>query len=198
MWDSIPVLTISWKIMWKHLKSFQCLCIIIKNKLPVIGFTGEGNGNPLQYSCLENSMDRGAWRATVHGVAKNQAWLSNYHSIGLTSEEPACQWRRHKRCGFDPWVRKIPWRKKWQPTPVFLPGESHGGRSLLGYSPWGHKESDTTKMTAVTAKSHQSCPTLCDPIPGILPPGSSVHGIFQARVLEWGAIAFSAETTKCT
>ena len=47
--------------------------------------------------------------------------------------------------GFDPWVRKIPWRRKWQPTPVFLPGESHGWRSLLGYSPRGHKESDTTE-----------------------------------------------------
>ena len=44
---------------------------------------------------------------------------------------------------FDPWVRKIPWRKEWQPTPVFLPGESHGQMSLVGYSPWGHKESDT-------------------------------------------------------
>ena len=46
--------------------------------------------------------------------------------------------------GFDPWVGKIPWRRKWQPTPVLLPGESHGGRSLVGYSPWSHKESDTT------------------------------------------------------
>ena len=44
-----------------------------------------------------------------------------------------------------PWVGKIPWRRKWQPTPVFLPGESHGRRSLVGYiSPWGHKESDMT------------------------------------------------------
>jgi len=46
---------------------------------------------------------------------------------------------------FNPWVRKIPWREKWQPTPVFLPGESHGQRSLVGYSPWGRKESDTTE-----------------------------------------------------
>ena len=46
------------------------------------------------------------------------------------------------RCGFDPWVRKIPWRREWQPTPVFLPGECHGQRSLVGYSPWGCKESD--------------------------------------------------------
>ena len=44
--------------------------------------------------------------------------------------------------GFDPWVRKIPWRRKWQPTPVFLPGKSHGWRSLVGYSLWGGKESE--------------------------------------------------------
>ena len=47
--------------------------------------------------------------------------------------------------GFDPWVRKILWRRKWQPTPVLLPGKSHGQRSVVGYSPWGHKESDTTE-----------------------------------------------------
>ena len=47
--------------------------------------------------------------------------------------------------GFDPWVRKIPWRRKWQPTPVFLPGKSHGQRSLVGYTLWGHKELDTTE-----------------------------------------------------
>ena len=58
-------------------------------------------------------------------------------------------WLRRKRicfqCGrprFDPWVRKIPWRRKWLPTPVFLPGKFHRQRSLVGYSPWGHKESD--------------------------------------------------------
>ena len=56
-----------------------------------------------------------------------------------------CQCRRHKRCRFDPWVKKIPWRRVWQPTPVFLPGESHGQRSLAGYSPWGRKELDTTE-----------------------------------------------------
>ena len=50
-----------------------------------------------------------------------------------------------RRPGFDPWAGKIPWRSKWQPTPVFPPAESHGQRSLAGYSPWGHKELDTTK-----------------------------------------------------
>ena len=49
-----------------------------------------------------------------------------------------------KRHGFNPWVRKIPWGRK--PTPVFLPGESHGKRNLVGYSPWGHKESDMMKQ----------------------------------------------------
>ena len=53
----------------------------------------------------------------------------------------------YRRCGFDPWVGKIPWKRAWQPTPVFLPGKSHGQRSLAGYSPWGHKESDITEVT---------------------------------------------------
>ena len=50
------------------------------------------------------------------------------------------------RPGFDPWVEKISWRRKWQPTPVLLPGKSYGQRSLVGYHPWGHKESDTTEQ----------------------------------------------------
>ena len=48
---------------------------------------------------------------------------------------------------FDPWVGKIPWRRAWQFTPVFLPGESHGQKSLVGYSPWGRRESDRTEKT---------------------------------------------------
>jgi len=69
------------------------------------------------------------------------------HLDGARDKEPVCQCRRHKRCGFDPWVRKIPWRRVWQPTPIFLPGESHGQRSLRGYSPKGCKESDMTEVT---------------------------------------------------
>ena len=60
----------------------------------------------------------------------------------LSSKESACQ---YKRPGFDSWVLKIPWRRKWQPTPVFLPGEFHGQRSLAGYSLRGCKEPDTTE-----------------------------------------------------
>ena len=58
-----------------------------------------------------------------------------------------------KRCRFDPWVEKISWRRKWQPTAVFLSGKSHGQRSLVGYSLWGHKESDTA-TTPPTTKKH--------------------------------------------
>ena len=60
---------------------------------------------------------------------------------GFPGKEPACQCRRR---GFDSWLRKVPWRRKWQPTPVFLPGESHGQRTLAGYSPWGRKELNMT------------------------------------------------------
>ena len=67
----------------------------------------------------------------------------------LSGKESACQWRRRRRCGFSPWVRKIPWRRTWPPTPVFLPGKSHGQRSLAGYSPGGCKESDTTEQAHI-------------------------------------------------
>ena len=55
----------------------------------------------------------------------------------LSDQESACQCRRHQTLGFDPWVRKILWRRAWQPTPVFLPGKFHGQKSQAGYSPRG-------------------------------------------------------------
>ena len=88
-------------------------------------------------------MDREAWCAAIHGVAKSRTRLSDWTELNWVH----VQYRRHRRCGFDLWVRKIPWGKKWQPTPVFLPGKSHGQRILAGYSPWGCKESDTTEAT---------------------------------------------------
>ena len=87
--------------------------------------SGEGNGTPLQYSCLENPMCGGAWGAAVHGVAKSQTRLSN---IIFT-------------------FHFMHWRRKWQPTPVFLPGESQGRGSLVGCRLWGRAESDTTEAT---------------------------------------------------
>ena len=76
---------------------------------------GEGNGTPLQYSCLENPMDGGACWAAVHGVAESRARLSDFTFIFMH------------------------WRRKWQPTPVFFPGESQGWESLVGCRLWGRR-----------------------------------------------------------
>ena len=84
---------------------------------------GEGNGTPLQHSCLENAMDRGAWWAVVHGVAKSRTRLSDFP---LTFHFPALE-------------------KEMATTPVFLPGESQGRGSLMGCRLWGRTESDTTE-----------------------------------------------------
>ena len=63
---------------------------------------------------------------------------------GASGIDSACQCRRWERLKFHPWVGKIPWRRKRQPAPVFLPGKFHGQRRLSGYSSWGHEESDMT------------------------------------------------------
>ena len=113
---------------------------------------GEGNDTPVFLpgeSCGQQSLEgHGLWghkesnmteglstdTSTIQGLPR---WLSG--------KESGCQCRRHRRCEFDPWVGTIPWRRKWQCTPVFLPRESHGWRSLVGYRPRGHKEPDTTE-----------------------------------------------------
>ena len=66
---------------------------------------------------------------------------------GASGKEPACQCGRHKSRGCGRSVRKIPWRRAWQPTPGLLPKESHGQRRLVGYRPWGRDESDMTEVT---------------------------------------------------
>ena len=81
-----------------------------------------------------------------------KSWLTVTHVYtdfpgGASGKEPVCQSRRYKRFRLSPWVGKIPWRRAWQPTPAFLSGESHGQRSLVGYSPWCCKESNTTEAT---------------------------------------------------
>ena len=66
---------------------------------------------------------------------------------GTNGKEAICQCRRCRRLRFYPSVGKMPWRRAWQPTPVFLPGDSHGQKRLVGYSPWGCTESDTIEAT---------------------------------------------------
>ena len=78
-------------------------------------------------------------------LPKHTLWVDLAH--GASDKESAWQCSWHKRCGFEPWIWKICWRRQWQPTPVFLPGKSHGQSSLAGYSPREHEESDTTEHT---------------------------------------------------
>ena len=81
------------------------------------------------------------------GSSRQEYWSGLPYPSAGELPDSACQWGRCKRLGFNPWVWKIPWKRKWKPTPVFLRGESHGQRGLVGYSPRGHKESDTTEAT---------------------------------------------------
>ena len=83
------------------------------------------------------------------GFLNSNTFLSLNSHVGLpkclSGEESACQCKRCRKHGFSPWIRKIPWSRKWQPTPVLLPEKFHGQRSLVGYSSWGGKESDMTQ-----------------------------------------------------
>ena len=97
----------------------------VSSKLCLCPPYGEGNGTPLQYSCLENPMDGGAWKAEVHGsLGVGHDWAT---SLSLFTF--------------------MHWRRKRQPTPVFLPGESQGWRSLVGCHLWGRTELDTSEAT---------------------------------------------------
>ena len=92
------------------------------------------NGTPLQHSWLENPMDGGTWKAAVHGVAEGRTQLSDF-TFTFTF---------------------MHWRRKWQPTPAFLPGESQGRGSLVGCRLWGRTESDTTDVTQQQQQQHPS------------------------------------------
>ena len=122
---------------------------------------GGGNGNALQYSCLGKPMDRGAWQVTVLGSQRfghNWSKIMAPHSGTLSwkipwTEEPGrLQSVGLLRVGPDPATSLslftfMHWRRKWQPTPMFLPGESQGRGSLVGCRLWGRTESDTTEAT---------------------------------------------------
>ena len=96
-------------------------CHFLLQLLGLGSYPGEGDGYQLQHACLVNPLDRGAWWAVVLGVARSQTRLSNFTFMH--------------------------WRRKWQPTPVFLPGESQGQGRLVGCRLWGHTESDMTEAT---------------------------------------------------
>ena len=140
--------TLAWKIPWTEepgrLQSMGSLRVGHDRATSLSLFTfmhWRGNGSPLQYSCLENPRDRGAWWAAVYGVAQNLTRLKRLSSSssrgfpgGASGKDPACRNRKCERHRSNPWVGKILWGRKWQLAPVFLPGESHGQRSLAGYN----------------------------------------------------------------
>ena len=74
-------------------------------------------------------------------------WLVESMDRWFSGKESTCQYRRLRRLGFNPWVGNIPWRRKWEPAPVFLPGKLQGQRTLVGCSPWSRKKLDTTEHT---------------------------------------------------
>ena len=83
-------------------------------------------------------------------------FLLSEPSGNLSGKGPACQCRRHKRHRFNSQVGKIPWRRKWQPTPVFFPGESHEQRSLVGYSPWVTESQTWLKQLSTSNSNFKS------------------------------------------
>ena len=234
-------------------------------------FPREGNGTPLQYSCLENPMDRGAWWAAVHGVARSRTLLNDLTSTfpfharekemathssvlawripgtgeprglpslgsyrvghdwsdlaaatvfpgasqgGASGKEPSCQCRRCYRHGFNPHVRKIPWKRAWQPNPVFLPRGilwtekpdrlqsiaslrvghdwrdlAHRHCILVGKSSSHWDVGKQFWHTSACMLSHLSHVRLfATPWTVVHQATDSVHGILQARILEWAAI----------
>ena len=85
---------------------------------------------------------------SISYLLKYKFFLMSFNYVySISGGKPACQCRRHKRHWFNLWVGKIPWRRAWQPTLVFLPGESHGQKSLVGFSLCGCKESDMAEVT---------------------------------------------------
>ena len=124
--------TLAWEIPWMEgpggLQSMGSLRVGHDSETSLsLSCIGEGHGNPLQCSCLENPRDRGAWWVAVYAVTRSRTRLKRLSSSSSSiGKEPAC---RYRRLGFHPWVEKIPWRRKWQPTPVCLPGKSKDGEA---------------------------------------------------------------------
>ena len=96
---------------------------------------------------IEQQQLLGSGRAAIWTQMTEQQQSSYGLPRAASCKETACQYRNWRRHRFSPWVEKIPWKRAWKPTAVFLPGESHRWRSFAGYSPLSHKDLDTTEAT---------------------------------------------------
>ena len=137
------------KTVWYQYKN---RCIVKRIKIEIPRRNPHIHGQIIYNKAIKNiqwgkkslqQMLLGKWDSYLE---KNQSGLL-CHTIPrwCRGKESACQCRRRKRHRFNPWVRKIHWNRKWQPTPVCLPGKSHRQRTLVGYRPQGCKEMDTTE-----------------------------------------------------
>ena len=115
---------------------FKC---IMHSPSPFLPLNQERSIKAVRKCCLQNFNNAG--RFMGDNISCWASWCND--------KEFACQCKRHKRCGFDPWVVKILWKRKWQPTPLFLLGKFHGQRGLVGYSSWGRKELDMTERVCM-------------------------------------------------
>ena len=112
-----------------------------KSRLNAGMYTDTLNDMPIKYSNSSLERDR---KYENYGVKMWELFGKHWgFPHGASGKEPTCQCRRLKRWRLDPWFWKIPWRRKWQPTPVFLSNKSHGQRSLAGFSPWGRRVNTT-------------------------------------------------------
>ena len=159
------------KFMWKSKQSRWVLYKKEQRKdLPSLriyreGVTGLCRRTGTQGRGTEQRAEPGPHRGGQHALTKRKRWFHggkqpfqtmvaeqmDTHMVRMvpgfpagSGKEPACKCRRLE---FNPWLRKIPWRRKWQPTPIFLPGKSCGQRNLAGYSPWGLKSAERELAT---------------------------------------------------
>ena len=154
-WHS-PCCCLWWASHVPQLKAQRVLCSPPSNTEQSMGWGETWTGSALHCHPLKDSSATGPQRVgRVGKAAGQQFWSATADQLGYytwgkgfsdgSDGKKICL--ECRRPGFDPWIRKTPGRREWLPIPVFLPGKYYGQRSLEGYSPWGHKESDLTEHT---------------------------------------------------
>ena len=143
-------------LLGKSLQSCPTLCNPMDCSLPGYYVYGILQAGILEWVALlfARGSSQPRDRTCISHISCINTWVRACQVALVVKNPPANAGRRHKRCRFDPWVGKIPWRRAGQPIPVFLPEEPHGQRSLAGHSPQGCKESGMTEVTYYHNRHH--------------------------------------------